>query len=202
MIGSLRGQLQELGAAGDATEALLDVHGVGYRVLLSPRDAVGLGGTGAEVALSVHTHVREGAITLYGFRDVDQRRCFELLLLAHGVGPALALAIISALAPFELRHAISTGDIDALVEVPGVGRKTAQRLVVDLSSHVDATALTLGASGGLGLVVDSRQTTVRDALLGLGYSADEVRRAIENVADDGSVEELLRTCLQWLAPRS
>ncbi len=109
------------------------------------------GGAGCEATLYVHTHVREDAIVLYGFVHDDERRCFEVLLGSHGVGPALALAIMAALSPAALSTAVLEEDLDTLCTVPGVGRKTAARLLIELKSRLDLPDLSLsGAGGGTG----------------------------------------------------
>jgi Holliday junction DNA helicase RuvA len=162
------------------------------------------GDLGGPVFLHVHTHVREDAIVLYGFATRDERACFEALLGAHGVGPALALAILSAHSPSSLRRALATDDVDALTMVPGVGKKTAARLLIELKSRLDfdgedgpdLVAIGIAANGnGQG----SARAEVRAALAGLGYGPDEVRDATRDLTDDGPVEELLRSALKQLA---
>ncbi len=133
MIGSLRGTLSEVVLGETSAELVVDVGGVGYVVEVAPRLAAELGRPGSPVALAVHTHVREGAISLFGFAGPGERRAFELLIGAHGVGPALALAILSTFTPDALARALAAEDVDSLVLVPGVGRKTAARLVVELA---------------------------------------------------------------------
>jgi Holliday junction DNA helicase RuvA len=133
MIGSLRGELLDRGAS----EVLVEVAGVGYRVLTSPTTVIGLGNLGDEVFVWVHHHLREDAETLYGFPSRDERVTFEALIGAHGVGPALALAILSVHAPNELARILLEDDIAALCLVPGVGKKTAARLLVELKSRLD-----------------------------------------------------------------
>ena len=149
---------------------------------------------GAPVFLHVHTHVREDAIVLYGFATGDERACFEALLGAHGVGPALALAILSSLSPVSLRRAVATDDVDALTIVPGVGKKTAARLLLELKSRLDLPEgepdLVLAALNGNGATA---RAEVKAALAGLGYGADEVRDAVRELPDDGAVEDLLRS---------
>ena len=123
VIASLRGVVTERKAVGDASvELVVDVGGVGYRLVVAPRTAGGLH-TGHDAFLAVHTHVREGAITLYGFASAEERTAFELLLGAHGVGPGLALAILSIHEPGELAQVIATGNVDALKLVPESGRR-------------------------------------------------------------------------------
>ncbi len=120
MIGWLRGELMSRGADG---ELLVDVGGVGYRVLVPATVLSSVGVLGQTVGLFVHTHVREDAIVLYGFATANERRCFEALLAAHGVGPSLALAVLSSLQPETLVRAVIDGDLDMLCSVPGVGTK-------------------------------------------------------------------------------
>jgi Holliday junction DNA helicase RuvA len=198
VIGSLRGSLADVELAGDANaEATVDVGGVGYRVVLGGRTAAALPPLGSPVALSVFTHVRESAITLYGFSSKEERRTFEQLIGAHGIGPALAIAILGVLSPAGLAHAVAVGDLDALMSVPGVGKKTAQRLAMELAGRLDGVYLTAPASGA---VTDHRQSELREALTTLGYGADEVRDVLDRLPEDGSIEELLRLALRELAP--
>jgi Holliday junction DNA helicase RuvA len=191
VIGSLRGiVLDRLPPA----EVLLEVGGVGYRVTVTP-GVLAAGTPGQRLFLHVHTHVREDAIVLYGFPAADERRCFEALLGAHGVGPALAMAILSALSPEALRRAVATDDADALTAVPGVGRKTAARLLLELQSRLDLPADELSVVvAGLG-----PHAEVRAALAGLGYGADEVRDVLRALPEAGSVEELLTSALRQMA---
>ncbi len=198
MIGSLRGTLLE--RSPDA-EVLVEVSGLGYRVSVTPRTLGLVGDPGGEVFLYIHDHVREDAHTLYGFLARDERSCFEALLGAHGVGPALALAIIAVHAPLDLRRAVAADDADALCLVPGVGKKTAARLLIDLKTRLEVPDLDLTAlQGSAGEHVGSSVAAdVRDALTGLGYGPDEVRDAMRDLepADDSAA--LLREALQRLA---
>jgi Holliday junction DNA helicase RuvA len=158
---------------------------------------------GEEAALSVHTHVRESAITLYGFASAEERNAFELLLGAHGVGPGLALAILSTHGPGELAQVVATGDVEALKLVPGVGQKTAARLLLELQARFDYLSPEGASLNG------SRQpdrppsvaAEVGEALAQLGYSPEEVRATIRALPGEGTVEELLRLALRNLAPR-
>ena len=124
MIGSLRGQLLD---RTSESELLIEVGGLGYRVQVTPSTAVSLGSAGSEVFVHTHHAVREDSDTLYGFATIDERRIFESLISAHGVGPALGLAILSVHGPVALRVAVAQDDLAALCLVPGVGRKTAAR---------------------------------------------------------------------------
>jgi len=194
VIGWLRGELIHRGTDG---ELLVDVGGVGYRVLVPSPLVASVGDLGSTVGLFVHTHVREDAIVLYGFATANERRCFEALIAAHGVGPALALAVLSSLRPESLVRAVVDGDIDTLCSVPGIGRKTAARLVLDLKAKLDlpddfSSPQQNGAPGG-------ERAEVRGALQELGYGPDEIRLALGALPESGSVEELLRRALRELA---
>ena len=145
MIGSLRGQLLDRSAE---SELLIEVGGLGYRVLVTPSTAVSVGAVGTEVFVHTHHAVREDSDTLYGFTTVDERRIFESLIGAHGVGPALGLAILSVHDPVALRAAVAHDDLAALCLVPGVGRKTAARLVMELKSRLDIPAGDYATGGG------------------------------------------------------
>jgi Holliday junction DNA helicase RuvA len=228
MIGYLRGDVIERRIVGDtAVELVVDVAGVGYRIFVSPRLASSIGPVAAgtrttsrgsgraddsgstsergrvtpEVRLSVHTHVREGAITLYGFADADERRAFELLLGAHGVGPSLALAIVSVHGADRLVEIVANDDLEALTLVPGVGRKTAMRLLVDLKSRFGELDGTISSAVSLMGGTPSQSSEIADALAQLGYGPEEIRAAVRALPAEGSVEELLRRALRELAPR-
>lgn len=201
MIGSLRGRLLDRDPAG---EALVEVAGVGYRVTVTPATLARLGDPGGEVFLWVHHHFREDASVLYGFGAKDERACFEALIGAHGVGPALALAILSVHGPLALRRALAEDDVAALCLVPGVGKKTAARLLVELKSRLDVdldgpAEVAIVAVGGALVEAPSPRSDVRAALAGLGYGPEEVRAALRDVPDDGDPALLLRQALQVLA---
>jgi len=202
MIGSLRGILLDRSMKGDV---LVEVGGVGYRVSI-PNSAHGvLGELGSPVFLHIHTHVREDAIVLYGFPSADERRAFEALLGTHGVGPAVALAILSVHSPAALRRAVATDDADALTLVPGIGKKTAARLLLELGSRLELDldddgdrALSLVGAGGR-TAIPSARNEVRNALAALGYGVDEVREAVRALPEEGTVEDLLRAALRQMA---
>jgi Holliday junction DNA helicase RuvA len=207
VIGLLRGPVVLRTAE---SEVIVDVAGVGYRVTVTPATAATLvtAGTSSEATLYVHTHVREDAIVLYGFAHDDERRCFEVLLGSHGVGPALALAIMAMLSPAALSTAVLEDDVETLCTVPGVGRKTAARLLIELKSRLDLPDLSLelvgaahlGADGGVPLTRTTR-AEARAALGELGYAPDEIRGALDGLRDDVGVEEMLRLALRELASR-
>jgi Holliday junction DNA helicase RuvA len=198
VIGSLRGTLVDRPVPG---EVIVEVGGVGYRCSVPSSIFGALGPNGSEVFLHVHTHVREDAIVLFGFAHADERRCFEALLGAHGVGPSLALAILSALSPASLSTAVLEDDLDTLCLIPGVGKKTAARLLLELKARLD---LPTWNPDGPTITGEERSTRgeVRAALAELGYGADEIRQALDAVPDDGSVETMVRTALRQLARSS
>ncbi len=196
MIGSLRGVVAERSLTG---EILVEVGGIGYRVLV-PISAVPALEPGATVFLFTHQHVREDALILFGFPTRDERDSFEALITASGVGPKLALAILSVHSPASLRRCLAEDDLDSLVAVPGVGKRTAQRLLVDLKARLVVPDLDLTVIPGSSS--PNARAEVRDALVGLGYSNDEVRDAFGKLGEDGTVEELLREALRMLAAHS
>ena len=192
MIGSLRGTLLDRPATG---EVIVEVGGVGYRASVPTPVLAALGPVGSEVFLHVHTHVREDAIVLYGFAHADERRCFEALLGAHGVGPSLALAILSALSPAALSTAVLEEDLDTLCLVPGVGKKTEARLLLELKARLDLPTL---GGGSASAPAGSARGEARAALAELGYGPDEIAGALESVEGDAPVEELVRSALREL----
>lgn len=192
MIGALRGQLAARLADGSA---IVDVNGVGYRVSMSAR-ASSSSRVGTDVDLAVHTHVRDDAIVLYGFADARERDCFEALLAAPGVGPALAQSVLATLGPEGLATALGTDDVDALCAVPGVGRKTAARLLLELRGRLVPEEPSDRTDGAAAIRVE-----VRGALGELGYTSDEVRRALEQLDDVDNVEDALRRALRVLSRR-
>jgi Holliday junction DNA helicase RuvA len=191
MIGSLRGTVLDRAIGG---EVLVEVGGVGYRVAV-PSGAVGALEPGGPVFLFTHLVVREDAMSLYGFPDREQRDTFEALMSATGVGPKLALAVLSVHSPSALRRAVLEGDLDALTLVPGVGKRTAQRLMIELAAKLGtASPDPVGVDGG-----PSARAEVRAALEGLGYGAEEVRYVLDTLPLDGPVEILLKEALKLLA---
>jgi holliday junction DNA helicase RuvA len=192
VIGALRGQLTS--RLGDGT-AILDVHGVGYRLVLTSKTSGALS-IGEEVELAVHTHVRDDALLLYGFLTARERDCFEALIAAPGVGPALAQSILSTLGPDALGNALASDDVDALCAVPGVGKKTAARLLLELRGRLLSAESIDGDIGAPSVRVE-----VRGALSELGYTSEEIRRALEQLDEQASVEDALRQALRSLSRR-
>jgi holliday junction DNA helicase RuvA len=183
MIARLRGRLGGRSGAG----VVLDVNGVGYLVHATP--SVHRLGDG-EVTVEVHTVVREDALQLYGFATGAERELFELLLGVSGVGPKVALAIVSGSPPAELRRAIAREDVKRFQAIPGIGLKTAQRVVLELKEKLGP--LDLDAPVGTDL-------TARDALVELGWSLVDAERALARVDSELPVEEQVRHALKAAA---
>jgi len=194
VIGSLRGVVLERGLDG---QVLLEVGGVGYLVTVTPQTLAELEPTSAAF-LHVHHYIREDAQTLYGFISRDERTAFQILIATHGVGPALALAILGTHAPAALVEVVAANDVASLCLVPGVGKKTAERLLVELRSRLTVPVLDdgRGLAGSTSAVGD-----VREALVGLGYGADEIRTALSEAGPSDEPESLLRDALKVLGAR-
>lgn len=199
MIGSLRGTLLDRSLTG---EILIEVQGVGYRVQAGPATSARLGDLGGEVFAWIHHHVREDADTLYGFASKDERDAFEALLGAHGVGPALAMAILSVHPPVNLARVLADDDVAALCLVPGVGKKTAARLLIELKAKLDVPlgdgVVATGDGGPAGSAPTSARADVRDALAELGYGPEEIAEATRELPD-GDPGSLLKEALRRLA---
>jgi holliday junction DNA helicase RuvA len=193
MIGSLRGKLIEK----RPNQILVDINGVGYQVQIPLSTFASLGALHAETSLLIHTHVREDQITLYGFVTAREKQCFELLISASGVGPSLALKILSGMSIEELVPAIRKGDLAQLVKIPGVGRKTAERIVVELRDKLVVIDV---PDAGRRSTRSQLEEDVASALSNLGYDTKSVERAIEKsrAASDADFEKLLRSSLQIL----
>lgn len=196
MIGLLRGRLLEK----RPNQVILDVAGVGYLVAVPLSTFAALGELHAEVTLLIHTHVREDSLALYGFLSQREKHIFELLLGASGVGPTLALKILSGMNVEELVPAIRSGDLARLTKIPGVGRKTAERMVVELKDKLEAVATeaeTPAPASPAGVESD-----VKSALINLGYderTADSALGEAKRQAGTSSFEKLLRVTLTTLS---
>ena len=192
MIGLLRGRLLEK----RPNQVILDVGGVGYLVAVPLSTFASLGELHTEVTLLIHTHVREDALALYGFLSAREKHLFELLLGASGVGPTLALKILSGMNVEELVPAIRTGDLARLTKIPGVGRKTAERMVVELKDKLEA----VGAEAEKPAVASPAgvEADVKSALINLGYDERTAEAAVKEAkshAGTGTFEKLLRASL-------
>ena len=201
IIGSLRGVLIDRFSGGDA---LVEVAGVGYRVQVPGRVGSRLGSIGTEVFLHIHHLIRDDHQALYGFTSRDDRDCFEHLLGARGVGPSLALNLVSIHPPAELARILAEDDLDSLCLVPGVGKKTATRLIVELKARFDVELWRTPVSAGNGHGpapegdVDGARIRVRQALAQLGYAPDEIRSALDGQTASEEAE-LLRAALRRIA---
>lgn len=196
MIGQLRGRL----ADKRPNLVLVDVGGVGYLVAVPLSTYAALGELHTEVTLLIHTHVREDALALYGFLSSREKHFFELLLGASGVGPTLALKILSGMSVEELVPAIRTGDVARLMRIPSVGRKTAERMVVELKDKLEAVVVV--GEKPVAASPAGAEADVVSALVNLGYE----QRAAENAVAEakrsggtGNFEKLLRGALQSLS---
>ena len=196
MIGQLRGRLAEK----RPNQVLVDVGGVGYLVQVPLSTYGALGELHTEVTLLIHTHVREDALALYGFVSAREKHFFEMLLSASGVGPTLALKILSGMSVEELVPAIRGSDLARLTRIPGVGRKTAERMVVELKDKLESMAVESekpAPSSPAGIEAD-----VVSALVNLGYDGRAAETAVAEAkrpAGTGSFEKLLRGALQSLS---
>ena len=196
MIGLLRGRLLEK----RPNQIILDVGGVGYLVAVPLSTFAALGELHGEVTLLIHTHVREDALSLYGFLSQREKHLFELLLGASGVGPTLALKILSGMNVEELVPAIRTGDLARLTKIPGVGRKTAERMVVELKDKLEAVAIE--AEKPAPASPAGVESDVKSALVNLGYdeqTADAAVAEAKREAGATNFEKLLREALLTLS---
>lgn len=200
MIASVRGTVLSIGL----DHAVIEVGGVGMAVHATPVTLASLR-RGEEGNLATSLVVREDSLTLYGFADAEARDLFVLLQTASGVGPRLALATLAVLEPEQLRGALADGDITVLTQVPGIGKKSAERLTLELRDKVGAAATVehVGQSGGAAR--GRIRSEVAEALVGLGFSAKHAEQSVEAVlAEDGSdtdTSAVLRRALATLGPK-
>ncbi len=199
MIASLSGEVERLVTG----EVVVNVGGVGYLVSVPLSTFATLPEVGKAVKLNIVTVVKEDEISLYGFATMPEERIFKLLQGVNGVGPKLALKILSGLDPARLSDALGKGDVAMLTSISGVGKKLAERLVVELRDKVGAIEGFEGLGPGAGGVLQTTgESEAADALTGLGYPAKVARRAVEAAAKEGmGVEEIVREALKMLAPK-
>lgn len=188
MIARLRGRPVAL----DADGLVLDVGGVGYR-LLATQSAIRAADGKDEVTVETHLHVREDTLQLFGFATADERRLFEQLLGVTGVGPKVALAIVSAYAPADVRRAIVAEDADLFQSIPGIGRKLAQRVVLELKERIGPVAV---AGGPPAPGPGDGHLVARDALVELGYSVAEAEQRLASIDPDLPPAERVRAALR------
>jgi len=194
MIGSLRGVVLERFVP---STVLLEVAGVGYLCSVTTTTFAELEPT-VQTFLHVHQHIREDAQTLFGFTTRTERDMFNILIATHGIGPSMAMAILSTYAPTALVTIVSSADTAALTVVPGVGKKTAERLMVELKSRLNIEDF---ATTELGDSVQSAAADVREALAALGYGVEEVRDAMRQLSSADDSETMLRDALALLGAR-
>ena len=187
MIGRLRGVLVSSREQG----IVIDVGGVGYEVAMTTRDLASLPGIGEEIVVHTHTHVREDEISIYGFAVEGDRELFRILLTASGVGPKVAMAMLASMTAEEIVRAINSEDPDALTVVPGVGKRGAQKIVLELGNKLAGHDIEVVGSQSLG--------GVRQALEGLGYSTAEINAVVADLDTDQPIEAQIKAALQRLA---
>jgi len=194
VIAHLRGLL----LSKSPNAVVVDCNGVGYELAISVSTFTELGAEGSAVKLHVHTHVREGALALFGFAELTEKRLFEKLLTISGIGPKLAITVLSGISAERLVGAIRSGDHATLTKIPGIGKKTAERVVLELKDKLDDMVGSIpetGAKPSLGAVADD----VLSALVNLGYPRPVAQKAVETAAKDTSVasdfEQLFRAAM-------
>ena len=196
MIAQLRGRILEK----QPNRIVVDVAGVGYDVLVPLSTFYGLGETGSEIALRIHTHVREDALALYGFATKIEQELFERLISVSGIGPKLALAVLSGIEPRELVRAIERADLSRLTAIPGVGKKTSERIVLELKDRLPRVSPSEAA--GTAPEAPALRDDVLSALINLGYHRPLAERAADasiKAAPGGDFERTLKQALRELA---
>jgi holliday junction DNA helicase RuvA len=193
MIGQLRGALVDK----RPNQVIVDTGGVGYQVQIPLSTFAGLGALHAEVTLLIHTHLREDQIALYGFLTAREKQLFEMLISASGVGPSLALKILSGMGLDDLVPAIRKGDVVRLKQIPGVGQKTAERIILELRDKLAAVEVTQTGKPATRSQVES---DVASALVNLGYDERSVEKTLEQAPVNAATtfDALLRAALQKL----
>jgi Holliday junction DNA helicase RuvA len=194
MIASLSGKVESLGV----DSAIINVGGVGFRVYMPTTALSTLGKTGDTVKVFTHLHVREDNIALYGFASTEELWLFETLLGVTGLGPKLSLAMLSALSPEQITLAIATGSIDMLDMIPGIGKKVASRIILELKEKIGAGWIITPATQ-----IAQENTDVLAALTSLGYSAAEAVKAVAALPADRDLEleEKIKLALQYFGSK-
>lgn len=189
MIGRLRGML----GSQRETSVTVDVNGVGYEAQMTPRDLVSLPGVGEEIVLHTHTYVREDDLRLFGFVTESERELFRILIGASGVGPKVAMAMLGSMSADEIVRAIVSEDAEALTVAPGVGKRGAQKIVLELAPKLAGQEVVLTSTGDL--------VSLRSALEGLGYSTAEINGVVGALNPDDPIEAQIKAALQRLGTR-
>jgi len=188
MIAHLRGKL----IARHPNQAIVETGGVGYDVVISVPTFSDLPPLGGEVALFIHTHVREDQLALYGFLRAEEKQLFEKLITVSGIGPKLAITILSGMAASELGNAIRGNDVARLTKIPGIGRKTAERLVLELRDKLPALGQEVAV---VAPAFSAVQEDVLSALVNLGYQRAAAEKALASVSKEGSFDAMFRGAL-------
>jgi holliday junction DNA helicase RuvA len=199
MIGHLKGQL----LAKKPNLVLVDVHGVGYEVYIPVTTFYDLPSEGGDIALRIHTHVREDALVLYGFGTQREKDFFLKLIAISGIGPKVAISILSGARVEEIAKAVAAGDLAKLTAIPGVGRKTAERIVLELKGQVGPFLAAEPAQDRAATPTEGVRDDVISALVNLGYARPAAEKALSTIArpsgDEETFEDLLRQGLRRLA---
>jgi Holliday junction DNA helicase RuvA len=202
VIAHLRGKLFEK----QPNRIVVDVNGVGYDVFVPLSTFYGLGEPGADVALRIHTHVREDALTLYGFSTPLEQELFERLIGVSGIGPKVALAVLSGIEPQEFIRAIERADLARLTAIPGVGKKTSERIVLELKDRLPRAKIADAAAGAAAVAPPAMRDDVVSALVNLGYhrplaekAADRALQLLGPAPDAAGFERMLKMALRELA---
>ena len=201
MIAHLRGRISEK----HPNRIIVDVNGVGYDVFVPLSTFYGLGDPGDDIALRIHTHVREDALTLYGFATLLEQELFERLIGVSGIGPKVALAVLSGIEPQELIRAIERSDLARLTAIPGVGKKTSERIVLELKDRLPRGQIAVAAAGAAAPDVPVVRDDVLSALVNLGYHRPLAEKAVDAAlktlgsSPDAGFERMLKQALRELA---
>jgi holliday junction DNA helicase RuvA len=198
VIAQLRGRILEK----HPNRIVVDVGGVGYDVFVPLSTFYGLGDAGTDISLRIHTHVREDALALFGFATILEQDLFERLISVSGIGPKVALGVLSGIEPLELMRAIERADVGRLTAIPGVGKKTSERIVLELKDRLPKVQVAAVAAGE----VDTPHVALRDdvlsALVNLGYHRPLAEKAVDvaiRTEPDGGFERTLKQALRELA---
>ena len=198
MIAFLRGRIIDK----QPNRLIVDVHGVGYEVLVPLSTFYEVGDQGADVTLHVHTHVREDALQLFGFLTVLERQVFERLIAVSGIGPKLAIAVLSGIDPRDLVGAVQRADVARLVAIPGIGKKTAERIVLELKDRLAALSA-VPAAATPASAADRLRDDLVSALVNLGYHRPQAEKSVEtalksdpSMAFENALKQSLRTLMR------
>jgi holliday junction DNA helicase RuvA len=198
MIAFLRGRILEK----QPNRVIVDVQGVGYEVVIPLSTYYEVGDEGSDVALRIHTHVREDALQLYGFITEFERQVFERLIGISGIGPKLALAVLSGVDSRDLVPAVQRGDVARLTAIPGIGKKTAERIVLELRDRLAQLTVPVAAAAGPGAIAGERlRADLLSALQNLGYHRPQVDKAVDSIlttVPEPTFEQALKSALREL----